>query len=109
MSLTLRATPWNSSAWSGVSALTLNRPLAASIWATKGAKFASPRAFSSALRGVRRYSGCAPGGWGIADLLNGMGDFRAAAAGPPQLVLGSARFPERAIGPGIAAVADLLS
>jgi hypothetical protein len=30
-----------------VSALTLNRPLATSIWATKGAKFASPRAFSS--------------------------------------------------------------
>ena len=26
MSLTLRATPWNNSAWSGVSALTLNRP-----------------------------------------------------------------------------------
>jgi hypothetical protein len=60
MSLTLRATPWNSSTWSGVSALTLNRPLAASIRATKGAKFASPRAFSSALRGVRRYPGCAP-------------------------------------------------
>ena len=51
MSLTLRATPWNSSTWSGVSALTLKRPLATSIRATKGAKFASPRAFSSALEG----------------------------------------------------------
>ena len=66
MSLTLRATPWNSSTWSGVSAFTLNRPLATSIWATKGAKFASPRAFSSALSAgflwLRRYS------WGYAHI-----------------------------------------
>ncbi len=38
-----------------------------------------------------------------------MGDFRAAAAGPPQLVLGFGQVGERAIEPGIAAVADLLS
>jgi hypothetical protein len=69
MSLTLRATPWNSSTWSGVSALTLNRPPATSIPATTGAKFASPRAFSSALSGVCRYPGRAPSGWTIADLL----------------------------------------
>jgi GntR family transcriptional regulator / MocR family aminotransferase len=41
--------------------------------------------------------------------LYGMGDFRAArAAGPPQLVLGFGQVGERAIEPGIAAVADLL-
>ena len=62
MSPTLRATPWNNSTWSGVSALTLNRPLATSIWATKGAKFASPRPLSAALRGVRRYPARAPSG-----------------------------------------------
>jgi GntR family transcriptional regulator/MocR family aminotransferase len=42
--------------------------------------------------------------------LYGMGSFRAAgAAGPPQLVLGFGQVGERAIEPGIAAVADLLS
>jgi hypothetical protein len=40
--------------------------------------------------------------------LYGMSDFRAAGAGPPQLVLGFGQVPERAIEPGIAAVADLL-
>ncbi|HMD91560.1 MAG TPA: PLP-dependent aminotransferase family protein [Trebonia sp.] len=40
--------------------------------------------------------------------LYGMSDFRAVAAGPPQLVLGFGQVPERAIEPGIAAVADLL-
>ncbi len=41
--------------------------------------------------------------------LYGMGDFRAVrAAGPPQLVLGFGQVGERAIEPGIAAVADLL-
>src|ERR1700733_8450270 len=69
MSLTRRATPWNSCTWSGVSALTLNRPRATSISATKGAKFASPLAVSSALSGVRRFSAWAPDGWVIADLL----------------------------------------
>jgi len=34
MSLTLRATFWNNSTISGVSALTRNRPLATSAWAT---------------------------------------------------------------------------
>jgi GntR family transcriptional regulator/MocR family aminotransferase len=42
--------------------------------------------------------------------LYGMGSHRAAgAAGPPQLVLGFGQVGERAIEPGIAAVADLLS
>jgi GntR family transcriptional regulator/MocR family aminotransferase len=42
--------------------------------------------------------------------LYGMRQFRAArAAGPPQLVLGFGQVAERAIEPGIAAVADLLS
>jgi GntR family transcriptional regulator/MocR family aminotransferase len=42
--------------------------------------------------------------------LYGMGDFRAAqVAGPPQLVLGFGQVGERAIEPGIAAVADLLN
>jgi GntR family transcriptional regulator/MocR family aminotransferase len=42
--------------------------------------------------------------------LYGMSGFRAArAAGPPQLVLGFGQVAERAIEPGIAAVADLLS
>jgi GntR family transcriptional regulator/MocR family aminotransferase len=42
--------------------------------------------------------------------LYGMGGFRAAGvAGPPQLVLGFGQVSERAIEPGIAAVADLLS
>jgi GntR family transcriptional regulator/MocR family aminotransferase len=42
--------------------------------------------------------------------LYGMGNFRAARpAGPPQLVLGFGQVGERAIEPGIAAVADLLS
>jgi GntR family transcriptional regulator / MocR family aminotransferase len=42
--------------------------------------------------------------------LYGMGSFRAGgAAGPPQLVLGFGQVGERAIEPGIAAVADLLS
>ncbi len=42
--------------------------------------------------------------------LFGMGDFRAAqAAGPPQLVLGFGQVGERAIEPGIAAIADLLN
>src|SRR6266702_4145016 len=41
--------------------------------------------------------------------LYGMGDFRAVrTAGPPQLVLGFGQVGERAIEPGIAAVADLL-
>jgi GntR family transcriptional regulator / MocR family aminotransferase len=41
--------------------------------------------------------------------LYGMGDYRAARqAGPPQLVLGFGQVGERAIEPGIAAVADLL-
>jgi GntR family transcriptional regulator / MocR family aminotransferase len=41
--------------------------------------------------------------------LYGMGTYRAVgAAGPPQLVLGFGQVGERAIGPGIAAVADLL-
>ena len=40
----------------------------------------------------------------------GMGSFRAAgSAGPPQLVLGFGQVGERAIEPGIAAVAGLLS
>src|SRR5580700_3404030 len=66
MSLTLRATFWNNSTISGVSALTRNRPLATSASATYGEKFASARAFSSALRGVLCCPGCAPGGWVIA-------------------------------------------
>jgi len=42
--------------------------------------------------------------------LFGMGDFRAAqTAGPPQLVLGFGQVGERAIEPGIAAIADLLN
>jgi GntR family transcriptional regulator/MocR family aminotransferase len=42
--------------------------------------------------------------------LYGMGNFRAAqVAGPPQLVLGFGQVGERAIEPGIAAVADLLT
>jgi GntR family transcriptional regulator/MocR family aminotransferase len=42
--------------------------------------------------------------------LYGMGDFRAArTAGPPQLVVGFGQVSERAIEPGIAAVADLLN
>ena len=42
--------------------------------------------------------------------LYGMGSFRAGgAAGPPQLVLGFGQVGERAIEPGIAAVADLLN
>ena len=42
--------------------------------------------------------------------LYGMGDFRAVrAAGPPQLVLGFGQVGERAIEPGIAAIADLLN
>src|SRR5215468_10136602 len=42
--------------------------------------------------------------------LYGMGGFRAAgSAGPPQLVLGFGQVGERAIEPGIAAVADLLN
>jgi GntR family transcriptional regulator/MocR family aminotransferase len=42
--------------------------------------------------------------------LYGMGDLRAAqVAGPPQLVLGFGQVGERAIEPGIAAVADLLN
>jgi len=42
--------------------------------------------------------------------LYGMGSFRAAqVAGPPQLVLGFGQVGERAIEPGIAAVADLLN
>ena len=42
--------------------------------------------------------------------LYGMGSFRATgAAGPPQLVLGFGQVGERAIEPGIAAVADLLN
>ena len=42
--------------------------------------------------------------------LYGMGNFRAVpAAGPPQLVLGFGQVGERAIEPGIAAVADLLN
>ncbi len=41
--------------------------------------------------------------------LYGIGDYRAAGpAGPPQLVLGFGNVSERAIEPGIAAVADLL-
>jgi hypothetical protein len=43
MSPTLRATFWNISTISGVSADTLNRPLARSCSATKGEKFASAR------------------------------------------------------------------
>ena len=42
--------------------------------------------------------------------LEGMGSFRAAqVAGSPQLVLGFGQVGERAIEPGIAAVADLLN
>jgi GntR family transcriptional regulator/MocR family aminotransferase len=41
--------------------------------------------------------------------LYGMGELRAETAGPPQLVLGFGQVGERAIEPGIAAVADLLS
>ena len=42
--------------------------------------------------------------------LYGMDNFRAIqAAGPPRLVLGFGQVGERAIEPGIAAVADLLS
>src|SRR5215510_4985124 len=41
--------------------------------------------------------------------LEGMGSFRAATTGPPQLVLGFGQVAERAIEPGIVAIADLLS
>ena len=41
--------------------------------------------------------------------LYGMSNFRAAQGGPPQLVLGFGQVGERAIEPGIAAVAGLLS
>ena len=41
--------------------------------------------------------------------LQGMDSFRAATTGPPQLVLGFGEVTERAIEPGIAAIADLLS
>ena len=41
--------------------------------------------------------------------LQGMGGFRAATTGPPQLVLGFGQVTERAIEPGIVAIADLLS
>lgn len=40
--------------------------------------------------------------------LHGMRGFRAAVAGPPQLVLGFGQVADRAIEPGVAAIADLL-